>query len=183
VQWSEWNGAHTTPIGSSGANTVTPIERLFEDHISIRDLERSLGLYRDILGMEVGLLQSQSPEGMGGALLWVGGRGRSMLGIYSLGSSWPLTIMQHHVAFEVTVENLLTAPRKLRAAGVTAVGGRREPIDEPVVFSWMPAASVFFDVPDGNFLEYIAMLDDKPQPELGLLLSWSEWQSRQKNAK
>jgi lactoylglutathione lyase len=63
------------------------------------------------------------------------------------------------------------------------VGGRREPIDEPVVFSWMPAASVFFDVPDGNFLEYIAMLDDKPQPELGLLLSWSEWQSRQKNAK
>jgi hypothetical protein len=26
----------------------------------------------------------------------------------------------------------------------------------------MPAASVFFDDPDGNLLEYIAMLDDEP---------------------
>jgi lactoylglutathione lyase len=100
-----------------------------------------------------------------------------MLGLYSLGSTWPLTIMQHHIAFEVTLEDLFAAPQKLQAAGVTAVGGRREPIEVPVVFSWMPAASVFFDDPDGNFLEYIAMLDEEPQPELGLLLSWSEWQS------
>ena len=106
-----------------------------------------------------------------------------MLGIYSLGSTWPLTIIQHHIAFEVTLEDLFAAPQKLRAAGVTAVGGRREPIDEPVVFTWMPAASVFFDDPDGNFLEYIAMLDDEPQPELGLLLSWSEWQSGRRKAK
>jgi len=183
VRWSEWNSGHTARIGGSGANAVTPVERLFEDHISIRDLERSLGFYRDILGMEVGLLQSQSPEGMGGALLWVGGRGRSMLGLYSLGSTWPLTIMQHHIAFEVAFEDLFAAPQKLRAAGVTAVGGKREPIDEPVVFTWMAAASVFFDDPDGNFLEYIAMLDDEPQPELGLLLSWSEWQSSRKKAK
>ena len=37
----------------------------------------------------------------------------------------------------------------------------------------MAAASIFFDDPDGNLLEYIARLDDEPQPELGLLLSWS----------
>jgi lactoylglutathione lyase len=78
--------------------------------------------------------------------------------------------MQHHVACEVTTEDLLATPQKLRAARVTAVGGRRDPMDEPVVFSWMPAASVFFDDPDGNFLEYIAILEDEPQPELGLLL-------------
>jgi lactoylglutathione lyase len=179
VRWSEWNADHPARIGSSHPNTATPVERLFEDHISIRDLDRSLAFYRDTLGMDVALLQSQSPQGMGGALLWVGGRGRSMLGLYSLGSTWPLTIMQHHIAFEVTVEDLLAAPQKLRAAGVTPQGGQREPIDEPVVFAWMPAASVFFDDPDGSVLEYIAMLDDKPQPELGLL-SWSEWQSGRK---
>jgi len=100
-----------------------------------------------------------------------------------LGSTWPLTIMQHHVAFEVKIEDLLAAPQRLRAAGVAAMGGRHEPIDEPVVFSWMPAASVFFDDPDSNLLEYIAMLDDEPQPELGLLLSWSEWLSGRKKAK
>src|SRR5439155_17300246 len=129
------------------------------------------------------LPESTAPESghraVGGALLWVGGRGRSMIGLYSLGSTWPLTIMQHHTAFEVTLEDLFAAPQKLRAAGVTAVGGNREPIDEPVVFAWMPAASVFFDDPDGNLLEYIAMLDGKPRPELGLL-SWSEWQSAPK---
>jgi len=185
VRWSEWNAGKTLRIGSSGSGAVTPtpVERLFEDHVSVRDLERSIGFYRNTLGMEVGHLQSQSRAGMGGALLWVGGRGHSMLGIYSLGSTWPLTIMQHHVAFEVTIEDLLTSPQKLRAAGVTPVGGRREPIGEPVVFSWMPAASVFFDDPDGNFLEYIAMLGDEPQPELGLLLSWSEWQAGSKKAK
>ena len=179
VQWSEWSAGQTTGI-EVVANTLSPVERIFEDHISIRDLERSLAFYRDRLGMEVGLLQSQSPEGMGGALLWVGGRGSSMLGLYSLGSTWPLTIMQHHVAFEVTLENLFAAPQNLRAVGLTALGGRREPIDEPVVFSWMPAASVFFEDPDGNFLEYISMLDAEPQPELGLLTSWDEWQSGRK---
>jgi lactoylglutathione lyase len=183
VPWSEWNAGHDVRIGASCINTPLPVERLFEDHISIRELQRSIGFYRDVLGMQVGLLQPQSPEGMGGALLWVGGRGRSMLGLYSLGSTWPLTIMQHHVAFEITIEDLLSAPRRLRAAGLTAMGGRREPIVEPVVFSWMPAASVFFDDPDGNFLEYIAMLDAEPQPELGLLLSWSEWHSGRNKAK
>jgi lactoylglutathione lyase len=51
--------------------------------------------------------------------------------------------------------------------------------DQKRVFAWMPAASVFFDDPDGNLLEYIAMLDGRPRPELGLL-SWSEWQSAPK---
>jgi len=183
VRWSEWNAGGTGRIASSVASPPTSVERLFEDHISIRNLERSLRFYCDTLGMEVGLVQSQSPEGMGGALLWMGGPGNSMLGLYSLGSTWPLTIMQHHTAFEVTLENLFAAPNKLRAAGVTAVGGRGEPIDKPVVFTWMPAASVFFEDPDGNFLEYIAMLDDEPQPELGpLVCSWSEWQASRKQA-
>ena len=61
---------------------MTSVERIFEDHISVRDLERSIGFYRDVLGMEVGLLQPRSVEGMGGGLLWVGGRGHSMLGIF-----------------------------------------------------------------------------------------------------
>jgi lactoylglutathione lyase len=182
VQWSEWNAGQKATTGSS-ATSITPVERIFEDHISIRNLERSIGFYRDILGMEVGLLQQQSREGMGGALLWVGGRGRSMLGLYSLGSTWPLTIMQHHVAFEVALDDLFAAPDKLRSVGVTPLGGKREPINEPLVFSWMPAASVFFDDPDGNLLEYIAMLDDEPQPEIGpLVCSWSEWQSSRKKA-
>jgi hypothetical protein len=52
--------------------------------------------------------------------------------------------------------------------------GDGAPIDEPVVLSWMPAASVYFDDPDGHSLEYICMLDEPPRPDLGFV-SWSEW--------
>jgi len=48
---------------------------------------------------------------------------------------WPLTIMQHHVAFEVALDDLFAAPDKLRRVAVTPLGGKREPINEPVVFS------------------------------------------------
>ncbi|MGH8275378.1 MAG: VOC family protein, partial [Steroidobacteraceae bacterium] len=112
------------------------------------------------------------------AFFWVGGRGRSMMGIFSVGSS-PLT-KQHHVAFQVKLADVLAAPLKLRSAGITPFGGRGEPIDEPIVFPWMPAASVFFGDPDGNILEYISMLPDPRRPDAGPV-SWSEWQAIQKN--
>ncbi len=181
VSWSEWKEIQENRLCISGLSGVTPI-RLFEAHISIRNLERSLAFYRDVVRLEVGLIQSKSEIGMGGALFWVGGRGRSMMGVFSLGASWPLTIMQHHVAFRVKLDDVLAAPQELRFAGLTPLGGQREPIDEPVVFAWMPAASVFFNDPDENLLEYIAMLPDLPRPELGLL-SWSEWQRPHKYAR
>ncbi len=49
-------------------------------------------------------------------------------------------------------------------------------MNEPIVFAWMPASSVFFDDPDGNFLEYICMLADPPGTELAAVVTWSEWQ-------
>ncbi len=149
---------------------MIPMEGLFEAHLSVRDLERSIVFYRDVVGLELGLAQPERPA----AFFWVGGRGRSMMGIFSVGSR-PLT-KQHHVAFQVKLEDVLAAPLRLRFAGITPLGGRREPVNEPIVFAWMPAASVFFDDPDGNLLEYISMLPDPPRPELGVV-SWSEWQA------
>ena len=76
-----------------------------------------------------------------------------MMGVLSLGASWPLTISQHRVAFQVKLEDVLKAPQELRLAGLAPLGAQREAIDEPIVFAWMPAASVFFDDPDGNLLD------------------------------
>src|SRR5260370_16061380 len=150
------------------------LECLFETHITVNDLQRSIGFYRDVVGLEIGIVQPERPA----AFFWVGGRGRSMLGISALGSC-PLT-MRHHLSFQVKLEDLLAAPLKLRSAGLTPLGGSREPIDEPVVFAWGPAASVFFDDPDGNLLEYISMLPDPRRPELELV-SWSKLQALQEN--
>ncbi len=104
------------------------IEGLFEAHLTVRDIERSVAFYRDVVGLELGIAQPERPA----AFFWVGGRGRSMMSMFTSGS-WPIKSMEHHV------------PRELRFAGLTPMGGRREPIDEPVVFGGMPAASVFFD--------------------------------------
>src|SRR6266849_328027 len=152
---------------------MIPVKGLFEAHITVRDMQRSVAFYRDVVGLELGIAQPERPA----AFFWVGGRGRSMMGLFTL-ESWPLTMkqQQHHVAFEVSLEDVLTAAERLRSAGLTPLGGRREPITEPIVFAWMPAASVFFDDPDGNVLEYISMLQEPPRPELGVV-SWSEWRA------
>jgi len=155
---------------------MIPIEGLFEAHISVRDVPRSIAFYRDVVGLELGIAQPERPA----AFFWVGGRGRSMMGIFGIGSG--ALEKQHHVAFEVKLEDVLAAPLRLRSAGITPLGGRREPIDEPIVFPWMPAASVFFDDPDGNVLEYIAMLPDPPRPEPGPV-SWSAWQRLHENSR
>jgi lactoylglutathione lyase len=150
------------------------IEGLFEAHLSVRDFERSLAFYRDVVGLELGIAQPERPA----AFFWVGGRGRSMMGIFGVGSG-PLP-KQHHVAFQVRLEDVLAAPQKLRSAGIPVFGGRGEPISEPIVFPWMPAASVFFADPDGNVLEFISMLPDRPRPEPEPV-SWNEWQAARRN--
>jgi hypothetical protein len=40
---------------------------------------------------------------------------------------------------------------------------------EPVVLAWMPAASLYLRDPDGNMLEFLSMLPNSPQPELGIV--------------
>jgi catechol 2,3-dioxygenase-like lactoylglutathione lyase family enzyme len=153
---------------------MIPIKGLFEAHLSVRDFERTVAFYRDVVGLELGIAQPERSA----AFFWVGGRGRSMMGIFGAGSG-PLP-KSHHVAFEVKLEDVLAAPQRLQSAGLTAYGSAGEPINEPIVFAWMPAASVFFEDPDGNSLEYIAMLPDPPALELGLV-SWSEWQRLRQN--
>lgn len=148
-----------------------PIRRLFESHLTVTDLERSVGFYRDLVGLPLAL---EVPE-RNAAFFWVGGEGDSMLGLWSLGSA-PLGLTLH-VAFEVTVSALLDAPKTLEALGIAPLSFYGVQTTEPDVIGWMPAASLFFRDPDGHLLEYLAMLDEAPRPDLGIL-PWSEWLAR-----
>jgi catechol 2,3-dioxygenase-like lactoylglutathione lyase family enzyme len=40
---------------------MIPIEGLFEAHISVRDFERSVAFYRDVVGLELGIAQTRTP--------------------------------------------------------------------------------------------------------------------------
>jgi lactoylglutathione lyase len=81
-----------------------------------------------------------------------------------------------HVAFSVEVNDLLQAAERLREADITPLDFAGEPAEEPVVFAWMPAASLFFRDPDGNFLEFLSMLPDAAQLDLGVV-GCSRWKS------
>lgn len=150
---------------------MTPVRRLFEAHLTVADLKRAMSFYGGVLGFELATVV----ESRGVAFYWLGGRGASMLGIWEAGSA-PQR-MQLHTAFEVAPSDLLEAPFRLRAAGIEPRDFFGAPTSEPSVLAWMPAGAVYFNDPDGNLLEYIAMLPESPAPALGVV-TWSEWMRR-----
>jgi lactoylglutathione lyase len=81
-----------------------------------------------------------------------------------------------HVAFRASLADVLGACDRLRALGVTPLSFHAIETAEPSVIGWMPAAAVYLRDPDGHLLEYLAMLDAEPRPDLGIL-SWSQWQA------
>src|SRR4051812_19290846 len=147
---------------------MTPIHGLFETHLNVADLDRSVSFYRDVLGLPLATI---IPE-RGVAFFWIGGAGKAMLGLWETGSN-PQR-MSLHTAFTVELPALLNAPSVLREAGITPLDLAGKPVDEPVVLAWMPAASLYFHDPDGNLLEFLCMLPQTAQPGLGVV-PWSVW--------
>lgn len=144
---------------------------LFEAHLMVSDLGRSIAFYRDVVGLE---LAFELPDRRA-AFLWIGAPGDSMLGLWTGGQA-PQSVSLH-IAFRVSVADVLGTCDRLRSAGVTPLSFFAEETNEPSVIGWMPAAAVYFRDPDGHLLEYLAMLDEAPQPDLGIL-SWSHWTSQ-----
>jgi len=149
-------------------NDRIPVRRLFETHLTVSDLQRSIDFYRNVVRLELAFKES----GRYVAFFWIGGPGRSMLGLWSLGTA-PLGLTLH-LAFEVGLDDLLNAPMRLRSQGIKPLSFSSAETTVPTVIPWMPAASVYFRDPDGHMLEYLTMLDVEPRADLGII-SWSEW--------
>src|SRR5690242_10096439 len=89
-----------------------PVTGLFEAHLTVADLDRSLAFYRDVVGLPVAL---ELPE-RSAAFLWIG-PGEAMLGLWSLGSA-PLGLSLH-IALKASLEEVRVACDALRSNGVT----------------------------------------------------------------
>ena len=91
---------------------MIPITGLYESHLTVSDLSRSIEFYRDVVGLELAHTVPQRHA----AFFWVGGRDRSMLGLWSIHSS-PIHL-RLHIAFQTGLDQVIRSIEVLRSKGV-----------------------------------------------------------------
>lgn len=144
------------------------IDGLFETHLNVTNLDRSVAFYRDVLGLDLGRYENERRA----AFFWIGGHGQAMLGLWE---QPPERVLPQHFAFRGTIEDVLKRSAAwLSERGLPCHNFLNDGTNRPMVFAWMPAVSIYFDDPDGHSLELIAMLPGRPRPELGVV-SWERW--------
>jgi catechol 2,3-dioxygenase-like lactoylglutathione lyase family enzyme len=146
------------------------INGLFETHINVTDLERSMHFYGEVLGLELGIID----EARRIAFYWVGARGEAMLGVWEKPKE---QVLPQHFAFRCSIEAILEqAAAYLEARHLPYHNFLNDDTKRPQVFGWMPAVAIYFNDPDGHSLEFIAMLPDPARLEVGVV-SWEAWQA------
>lgn len=150
---------------------------LYEAHLPVTDLERSVDFYVDHLGFEIGF---GDPGGDSVLLLYEDEGTRWMLGLFRVDEVRHRHPAEHHVAFRMAAEDVDRMVPMLEERGIRPLHPPTAPEEgrmrEPIVHGWMPAASVFFRDPDGHLLELIAELDEEPRPDV-VYRPLSEWRS------
>lgn len=143
------------------------IKGLFETHLNVRDLERSMAFYGALPNFQLGMFE----PGRRIAFYFIGGWNHTMLGLWEKPEA---EVSPQHLAFEIALESMAPAIEDLKERGIAPLDFFQQPSEELTVFAWMPAAGIYFHDPDGHLLEYIARLEGEPQPERGLL-TLTQW--------
>ena len=144
------------------------IKGLFETHLYVRDLERSVTFYKNILGLE----ECHRDEQRNIVFFWVGAPQKFMLGIWQMPES---EVKPRHFAFECEPEWVLNnAVSFLQKHHLTGYNFLNDGTERPMVFAWMPAVAIYFNDPDGHVLEFIGILEGTAKPELGVV-SYRAW--------
>jgi hypothetical protein len=60
-------------------NVIAGVDRLFEAHLPVADLDASVVFYRDLVGLELAHVVAARQA----AFFWVGARGNGMLGLWA----------------------------------------------------------------------------------------------------
>lgn len=119
---------------------MLPIRGVYEVAIRVKDLAKAEPFYREVLGLEVGIRD----EKRNWLFLRAGGDA-GMVVLQEDKGEWPL----QHFAFTIDEADLERCAATLRERGVQVEG--------PVIHQWMGATSLYFDDPDGNALELLAL--------------------------
>lgn len=144
------------------------IKGLYETHLFVEDIDRSIDFYKNILGLE----QCYFEEKRRAAFFWIGKPKEAMLGLWEKPKA---EIDIRHFAFRCDVEDILNRSVSfLKQRNLKPYNFLKDGTEQPMVFAWMPALAVYFNDPDGHALEFIAILNGKSRPELGVI-SYTDW--------
>ncbi len=144
------------------------IQGLYETHLYVENLERSIDFYQNALGLTL----CHSEEGRRVAFFWIGKPKEAMLGIWEK----PKELIQvRHFAFRCDKDDVLNrSVQFLKDRDLKPYNFFNDGTEQPMVFAWMPAIAIYFTDPDGHQLEFIAILEGDGRPDLGVI-TYEEW--------
>ncbi len=145
------------------------IKGLYETHLFVENLEKSIDFYSNVLGLEQCYFEAERRT----AFFWIGKPKEAMLGLWEKPKE---EIDKRHFAFRCDTEDILNKSMEfLKERNLKPYNFLKDGTERPMVFAWMPAIAIYFNDPDGHYLEFIGVLDGKARPELGVI-SYEEWQ-------
>jgi lactoylglutathione lyase len=145
---------------------------LYETHLAVSGTERSKAFYVDLVGLRFAYRDPKRDI----VFLWIGENRVSMLGLWGPGTTYGSSLQPAHLAIAISLPDLLASGKRLNDLGVATYGFSRVETIEPSVIGWMPSAQLYFRDPDGHTIEFIALLDEEPDPSF--IGSLNEWQKR-----
>ena len=152
---------------------------LYETHLPVADTTVAEKFYRRI----VGLVFAYRDPTRDIVFLWAGAKQKAMIGLWGPNTAYGRQdgIAQRcHVAFAVSLDELVATIEKLNANNIETLGFDGETSREPTVIGWMPSAQIYFRDPDGHMLEFITILADPPNPSFnGRYSEWKKLTTRQ----
>ena len=146
------------------------IKGLFETHLFVENLERSINFYTNVLKLEQYLYEEDRRV----ALFWIGKPQQAMLGLWEKPKD---EIDLRHFAFECDWDWILNESVSfLKLNNLNFWNFLNDNTEQPMVFVNIPAIAIYFSDPDGHYLEFIGKLPGKYRPEKGsLVVSYKEW--------
>jgi lactoylglutathione lyase len=145
---------------------------LYEAHLPVADTDAAQQFYVETVGLRFAHRDSTRDI----VFLWAGGDKKSMLGLWGPSTTLGREFHKCHIAFNVSFPELLAAGKRLSEAGIQTRNFANKKTTEPSVIGWMPSAQLYFHDLDGHSLEFIALLDESPEP--GFVGPLSEWKKR-----
>ena len=152
------------------------IKGLYETHLYVENLERSVDFYANVLGLKLCRLNQERQT----AFFWIGEDKQAMLGLWEKSKD---EIDLRHFAFECDVDWIVNeSVTFLKSNNLNFWNFLQEDNEQPMVFCWMPAVSIYFTDPDGHYLEFIGILPGRPKSiEEKRVVTYTEWLKMEEN--